>query len=173
MERRTIIIIVGLCVLVLGIPMLFFWEMATAGSCEWTPKESADFEKECCSRTEFDQLHGQFRGFENNEFDSVVVNEYKDSTLISVFKVKVDSFYDSWDKQHKVRDFSIYRKLYTDHIYKFVADKENVYTLRNMQMIVWAQGRFCPDCTMGNYIIDSTAFLHNANPIFKKKGYVF
>lgn len=146
--------------------------LSSCGHCEWTKDERAQFEKECPKKNSFNYLAGEFRGFNKNEFDSVLVIEANGNIVIDSFLVKVDSSYTPWEKEHKVRGFKLERKMFINHSYKFVADSSNIFTLKNMEMVIWARGPFCPECTMGNYNIDSTTFEHNANPCFIKKGFI-
>lgn len=142
----------------------------SCGNCDWSEEERAKFEKECPNEKAFNYLAAQFRGFDNTEFDSVIIEEYKDTNLIKLFKVKVDTSSIPWDKEHKVRSFQIEQKLNTENIYKFIVPGQ-IFLLHTMKMVVWQRGPFCPECTMGDYFIDSVHFEHNANPIFVKKGF--
>jgi hypothetical protein len=144
--------------------------LTSCGNCEWTAEERLKFNKECPKQTVINNLIVEFRGFENNDFDSVLVYEYNDTILAHSFKVKVDTFSSQWEKERKSRNCSINRKLFTNCTYKFIVDSTNIFVLKKMQMIIWAMGPFCPECTMGNYTIDTVNFEHVANPSFFKKS---
>jgi hypothetical protein len=149
--------------------LLFSTLLTSCGSCEWTTEERQKFNDECPKRISIENLNVEFRGFDNKNFDSVLVQEYKDTQLTNSFKVNVDTFSSPWEKNNKSRSCTIDRKLFTNRTYKIIIDSINTYILKNMQMVVWAQGPFCPGCNMGNYTVDTTNFEHDINPTFTKK----
>ena|ERR1700752_2001072 len=151
------------------IPLLCSVLFTACGSCEWTTEERQKFNDECPKRNSFENLFIDFRGFDNNDFDSVLIKEYKDTLLLNSFKIKVDTFSSPWEKKKKSRNCRIDRKFFTNHMYKFIIDSVNTFELKDMKMVVWAKGPFCPECTMGNYVIDTVTFEHDANPSFTKK----
>ena len=56
---------------------------------KWTEKEKIDFECKCTQKDTFSNESIGFKGFENNEFDSVTINEFKDNVLLRSFKISV------------------------------------------------------------------------------------
>ncbi len=55
----------------------------------WTEKEKKNFECKCIQTDTFSNESIGFKGFENDEFDSVTINEFKDTVLLRSFKIFV------------------------------------------------------------------------------------
>jgi hypothetical protein len=152
--------------------LIFFLSFFLA-SCfkQWSPKERKDFELNCAATDTFPGLVIEFRGFVNNDFDSIRVKEYKDTTLLDSFRVFVPRA-NSADELLKQRSTNIGRKMNIKYKYLFIVPGQNPYELDNMKMIMWHQNTERSEgwgCVMGDYTIDGKRFEHNANPTFIKR----
>ncbi len=136
----------------------------------WTDRQKDAF-KTLCSQTEtFNKLCICFIGFNSDEFDSVLVNEYKDHELINSFKVYVFPSQSPDEKTHKERWGTIWQNMNINYRYVFIVPKQKPWELKNMKMIMRAHFTMNSEgygCDMFDYTIDGIRF-KNGNPIFHK-----
>lgn len=138
----------------------------------WTPERKEKFEKECLSSKTFGNVIFIVRGFDDNEFDSILVRHYVDSIPKDSFSLFVDKASGQWERDNKVRTILINRRLSVGDKYEFVIPGQKPYTLSNMKMVVWAQyTKSGPGfgCEMANYTIDTIKFVDRPNPTFVKR----
>lgn len=146
--------------------------LAGAG-CEcgkWSEERRQAFTEECAVTKTFPGLVIAFRGFENEEFDSVLVKEYRDTICLDSFKIFVSPMH---DKARKERHASIGGIMDISHTYHMIISGQEPYVLANMKMVMWAQYTMTSEgwgCVMGDYTIDGVRHEHNANPCFYKRG---
>ena len=139
---------------------------------EWTDEQRKEFDKNCSQTDTFANVIFDFRGFDNNEFDSVLVKEYNDTILVDEFKIFVRQAQSQYDIEQKNRSFLIARTMHTKHTYHFIVPGQEPFVLANMKMVMWAQYTESSEgwgCEMGNYTIDGVRFEYNANPMFIKR----
>src|SRR5688572_6717508 len=127
---RTIILIPGLAASMIGCD----YNSRT----EWTLKQREEFETECSRTDTFNNVVFRFQGFADNEFDSILVKEYKDEILLDSFKIFVSAD-QGHDKERKDRNSTINRTMNIKHEYHFMVPGQKPYELANMKMIMWAQ----------------------------------
>jgi hypothetical protein len=138
----------------------------------WTEKEKKEFE--CtCEKTDTFQINPiEFVGFENNEFDSVLVKEFRDTILLDIFKIYVSKAEDPWGKEHKRRSGSANRTMHTKYLYEFVIPGYRSYILSDMKMIMWPQWSQTSEnygCVMGDFTLDGKQFHHCGNVCIEKR----
>lgn len=141
-------------------------------SSSWTEKQRKDFETMCTQTETFNNVVFQFAGFENSDFDSILIREFDDTVLVDTFKVFVNPYQSHDDSVRKERYTAIERAMNIKFKYQFVIPGEKPYELANMKMIMWAQYTMNSEgwgCVMGQYTIDGEKFEHNANPTFVKR----
>ena len=145
---------------------------ASMASCTWTQKKRDDFAMKCSQTDTIDGITVLFRGFDNNEFDSILIKEYKDTIFLDSFMVFVMPAQSPFDIERKERSSSIDRIMNTKHSYQFFIPGQEPYELANMKMVMWAQYSMCSEgwgCVMGDYTIDGVRFENDANPIIIKR----
>jgi len=138
----------------------------------WTDEQIKSFETKCSQTDTFSNVIFLFNGFDNNEFDSVMVKEYRDTKLLDSFKVFVSPSDNPTDKERKERSATINRKMNIKNKYLFIIPGQKPYELANMKMIMWAQFTMNAEnwaCVMGEYTLDGQKFEHSANPAFIKR----
>jgi hypothetical protein len=138
----------------------------------WTEEQRKAFETQCSKTETFSNVTILFKGFDNNEFDSILVREYNNTTLLDSFKVFVSKSQSPDEKERKERSATISRTMNIKHKYHFIIPGQKPYELANMKMIMWAQYTMNSEgwgCVMGNYTIDGVKFEHDANPTFIKR----
>lgn len=69
----------------------------------WTEEQRKEFETKCAQTDTFNNVVFQFRGFDNSEFDSIWVKEYKDTTFLDSFRVFVWPSQIPYDKERIVQ----------------------------------------------------------------------
>lgn len=138
----------------------------------WTEEERKAFATKCsCTDTIRNEIFA-FRGFENNELDTIQVLEFKDSILLDSFHVIVEPARNAYDLERKERSATIDHLLNIKYKYHFILSDEKPYVLENMKMVMWPQYTQKSEgwgCRMGDYTIDGVRFEHNANPTFIKR----
>lgn len=137
----------------------------------WSEKKRNKFKQECAATETFNSLVVLFKGFGNEEFDSVTVNEFKDSALINSFKIDVDPATSPYDIENKNRMATISRTMNINHKYYFIIPGQAPYKLANMKMVMWAQFSMLSEnwgCVMGDYTLNGERFEHSANPVLRK-----
>lgn len=156
-------------------PVLFLFSITLLTSCfnrHWSEKQRNEFKQECDQTETFTSMIVLLKGFDNNEFDSVIVNEYKDSILIRSFKIYADSATSPYDVENKNRTATISRTMNINYNYHFIIPGQQPYKLENMKMIMWAQFTMLSEgwgCEMGDYTLDGIRFEHSANPVLRKE----
>ena len=138
----------------------------------WSAEQRKEFDTKCSQTDTFNNIVFQFRGFDNNEFDTIVVKDYKDTVLVDSFKVFVGPAQYPYEKERKERYATIDRTMNVKHKYHFIIPGQRPYELANMKMIMWAQYTMTSEgwgCVMGTYTIDGLRFEHDANPTFIKR----
>jgi hypothetical protein len=133
----------------------------------WTEKEIEDFKCKCELTDTFNNIVILFKGFESNEFDSVLIKEFKDNTLLDSFKIYVFPSQSPYDIEHKERSGTINRTMNTKHKYEFILPGQRPYELANMKMILWSM---YPGygCKMGSFTLDGIKYQNNGNPEIRK-----
>jgi len=146
--------------------------LTCCGNSQWSDEKRKKFETECSQTQTFNNVIFQFRGFDNNEFDSIMVKEYNGSTISDSFKIFVSPAQSPSEKERKERSATISREMNIKYNYQFIIPGQEPYVLANMKMIMWAQYTMNSEgwgCVMGNYTIDGIKFEHDANPTFTKR----
>lgn len=141
----------------------------------WTAEDRKKFEAECLLTETFNNVVFLFRGFDNNEFDSITVKEYKDSVLLDSFKVFVRPAQSPTDKEIKERRVTIDRPMNVKYRYHFIVPGQRPYELVDMKMVMWAQYTMTSEgwgCEMADYTIDGEKFEDRPNPTFLKRDAV-
>lgn len=136
----------------------------------WTKEQRKEFENNCSQTDTFNNVVFQFRGFDNNEFDSIWVKEYNDTILLDSFRVFVCPAQSH--KERKERFATIERTMNINYKYHFIMPGQKPYELANMKMIMWVQYTMTSEgwgCIMGDYTIDGVRFEQNASPTFIKR----
>lgn len=157
---------------IITVVSLLTFSLTSCFNTSWTEEQSKEFETKCSQTDTFNNVVFQFRGFDNSEFDSIWVKEYKDSTLVDSFRVFVWPSQNPYDKERKERSATIERTMNIKNKYHFLLPGQKPYELANMKMIMWAQYTMTSEgwgCVMGDYTIDGVRFEHNANPTFIKR----
>lgn len=158
--------------LIFPLALLMITLTACPFSRDWTEEERAAFRANCAATDSVTNIVVQFRGFRNEEFDSVLVREYsRDSVLVDTFKLYVWPAQSPGDIQRKNRSARIDRWLKLDHTYAFCAGDRKPFILSDLQMVMWSQYTMDGEgwgCVMGDYKIDGEHFEHDANPTFVK-----
>lgn len=146
--------------------------MTSCFSNSWTEKQRKEFEIKCALTDTFYNISFQFKGFGNNEFDSILVKEFKEKVLLDSFNVFVRPGKSLSDKEGKKRSAIIERTMNTMYTYYFMIPKQKPYEFKNMKMIMWPQYTMTSEgwgCVMGSYTIDGKRFENNENPVFIKR----
>ncbi|AWH86681.1 hypothetical protein HYN59_16910 [Flavobacterium album] len=113
-----------------------------------------------------------FKGFDNSEFDSIVVQEYNNAVLLDSFKMHVRPAENPLDVENKMRSGSTDRFFNVNYQYHFLIPGQKPFILANMKMVMWSQFTMFSEgygCVMGDYTIDGIHFEHDGNPTFKKR----
>jgi hypothetical protein len=138
----------------------------------WTEKEIKDFECQCAKTDTFKNIVVLFNGFESNEFDSVLIKEYKDRTLTDSFKIFVFPSESPWDKEHKSRSGTISRTMNIKYDYDFIIPGQKPYRLSNIKMIVKPQWTMFSEgygCEPGDFMLDGVKYENVGNPQITKR----
>jgi len=138
----------------------------------WSEKQRKEFESKCSQTETFSNVSIQFKGFDNNEFDSIMVKEYNNTDVLDSFKVFVFPAQSPDEKERKERSATINRTMNIKYKYHFIIPGQKPYELANMKMIMWAQFTMNSEgwgCVMGNFTIDGVKYEHDANPTFVKR----
>lgn len=120
----------------------------------------------------FGSLIVLLKGFDNSEFSSITVNEYKDTTLIGSFVIEADPAISAYDVENKNRMATISRTMNIRNNYHFIIPGQKPYKLENMKMVMWAQFSMLSEgwgCVMGEYTLDGVRYEHSANPVLRKE----
>ena len=132
----------------------------------WSEQEKKDFECKCAQTDTFGNSIVMFKGFDNKEFDSILIREYKDTTLLNSFKIFVWPAQSPSDKEQKIRSGTISRTLKIKYKYTFIVPGQKPYELSDMKMIMWAQWTQTSEgygCVMGDFSLDGVKFKHEGN----------
>jgi len=103
MRRLTIVFLISYIAL----------SMTSCFSSSWTEKQRKEFETNCSLTDTFNNVSFQFKGFDNDEFDSIMVKEFKDTALLDSFNVFVWPAQSPSDKERKERWATIERTMNT------------------------------------------------------------
>jgi len=139
----------------------------------WSEDDREEFEAECTNTKTFRGNVFSFRGFDDTEFSSVSVVEYKGTTPIDTFRMPVSPAGGDFDREHKRRTGSTDREMRVDYTYHFLIPGQAPYILSDMKMIVWSQYTMFSEgygCVMGNCTIDGVRFEQDGNPEFVKRN---
>ncbi len=142
--------------------------ITTACNHKWTEQERKNFETKCAKTDSVHDMVVNFKGFENSDFDSVVVRELDGTVLADSFKLFVSPSYEAGG----TRSAHIERPLCLKQGYQFVVRGQKPYELANMKIVMWAQYTMSSEgwgCVMGDYSIDGKHFEHDANQTFEKR----
>lgn len=152
--------------------LITLFSLTSCFNTSWTPEQRKEFETKCNQTDTVHNLVCLFYGFHNNEFDSILIREYQDTTLLDSFKVFVWPAQSPSDIKRKERSATIRQGLNIKNNYHFIIPGQKPYVLANMKMIMWAQYTMAGEgwgCEMGDYTIDGVRFEHNSNPTFEKR----
>ncbi len=155
------------------IPFCFLLLLFLVTGCftHWSDEERAEFEAKCASTKTFDNEGFLFRGFDNAEFDSIVIKEYQGQVLLDSFKMYVSPSVTPYDVEYKCRSGSFDREMNIDYTYHFLIPGYEPYVLADMEMVMWPQYTMMSEgwgCIMGNYTVDGVRFEDNG-PEFVKR----
>jgi len=123
----------------------------------WTAEEKQRFETECLGRTTVEDLSIELKGFDDGDFDSISIQEFKNNIIIDSFKVAIRKSGTPDEKKNKIRFASIDRTFNLKHLYKFIIPGQEPYELTNMKMVVTDQYTMQGEghgCHMDEYTID-------------------
>lgn len=137
----------------------------------WSDEQRKEFET-TCTQTESFHAIVKFKGFDNNEFDSIWVKQFKDSICLDSFRVFVPPAKSTYDRGRKERSVQIERPLQVQCTYHFVIPGHKPYELADMKMIMWAQYTQFSEgwgCVMGDYTLDGMHYTHDASPTLIKR----
>jgi hypothetical protein len=134
-------------------------------------REAKEAETKCSNTEIFNNVIFHFSGFEDQDFDTVTVKEYKDTLLLNTFNLFVGPALGSYDQQRKVRLVAIKQDMNIKNRYLFIVPGKNPYELSNMEIKAW--GAYGPDyvewhCMMVNYILDGVRYEGKPNVTFTK-----
>ena len=135
----------------------------------WSDKEINDFDCKCRKNDTFQLGIVYFNGFDNTEFDSIQIKEFKNNILIDSFKIFVEPAKNGMQK----RSATIQRTMHTNYKYEFIINKEKPYELSNMEMIMWSEWTNDSEnygCEMGNYTLDGLTFKEQGNLNINKRN---
>ncbi len=138
----------------------------------WTEEEMKNLKKKCSETDSFNDMIVLFHGFENSEFDSVLIKEYKDTLLLGSFRVFVWPAESPDDKRDKDRSATIDRTMNINYRYEFVVPGQRPYELKDMKMVIWSQETENSDgygCVMGDFTLDDVVFEQIGNPSIIKR----
>lgn len=145
--------------------------LLTLQSCfhHWTEKEKEEFKLKCSQTDTLTSLSFSMTGYNFDEIDTILVRELNDGKIIDTFSIFINQA--SFDRTRNRYSGNIERPMPLKHTYQFVVDGRPVHEIKNMKMMMWAQWTMNSEgygCVMGDYIIDTTRYEHNANPDFIK-----
>jgi hypothetical protein len=100
----------------------------------WTEEERKKFETQCLNSATIDYLSIEVTGFDDNEFDTIIVREFTQDILTDSFYVDVRKSYTTSDKDNKIRHGSIDRTIKLNCVYKFFIPGQKPYQLSNIKM---------------------------------------
>ena len=138
----------------------------------WTAEERQKFENECLSETTVDNLSLKLKGFDDVDFDSILVKEFKDDIIIDSFKVSIRKSGTPDDKKNKIRYASINRTFNLTHLYKFIISGQEPYELTNMKMAVTNEFTMQGEghgCRLNEYAINGKQSEQEQTITFEKK----
>jgi len=142
----------------------------------WTAQQRVEFELQCTQTDTFHHLSLQFVGFDDNEFDSIRVEEYRDTVFIDSFNIFVSQANRPFEKESRVRSATIDRTMNVHHNYIFSIPSQEPYVLANMKMVMWAQYTMFSEgwgCLMGDYTLDGVRFEQHPIPTFIKRAHIW
>lgn len=149
--------------------LLFFIVLTGCFNNRWTDKQRKQFETKCSQTETFNNISIKFRGFDNSEFESILVKEFNGNLLLDSFRVFAKPGQNAYNKE---RSATIERTMNIKYKYLFIIPGQEPYELANMKMVMWSQWTMTSEgygCVMGEYTIDGAKFEHNANPTFIKR----
>ena len=138
----------------------------------WTAEERQKFENECLSTKTVDNLSIKLKGFDDGDFDSILVKEFKDNIIIDSFKVSISNAATPDEKSNKIRWASIDRTFNLKYVYKFIIPGQEPYELTNMKMVVTDEYTMQGEghgCHMDEYTIDGKHSEKGRTMTFEKK----
>jgi hypothetical protein len=144
---KHIIILIAILILSLGF-----------SSCRWSEKKKKEFECECKETKIINGLVVLIQGFEKDNIDSVLIEEYNANIKLDSFRIKIDN---------KLGQFYINKQLNVSYKYQFIFPNNNVHVLENMEMIMWPQWTNINEdygCIMGNFTLDGIVYKKTGNP---------
>jgi len=140
----------------------------------FTEQELKEFKCKCLKTDTFYDKIVLFTGFDNNEFNSVLIKEYNDETLLDSFKIHVSPSGSPWQKEHKQRIGTISRTMNVKYNYHFIIPGQKPYVLSDMKMILWPECLHVSKgygCKMGDFRIDGVRYEQVTNPNIKKRNW--
>lgn len=127
-------------------------------------------ESECSNTNKVPDPVILLNGFDNKEFDSILVKEYNGASLLDSFKVFVFPYRDI-DSVSKERIISLSRPLNIHNRYLFMVPGQTPYELANMKMDVLEEETMTSTvylCELNEYTIDGVKN-YRGNPQFIKR----
>ena len=163
-----------LFILAISIVTLFFLQTSCSNSNyeHWTEERIKNFQKICSETDTFNNIVILFRGFDNSEFDSVLMKEYNDTLLVDSFRIFVWPAESPYDKREKKRWTAIERTMNINNRYEFIVSGQKPYELKNMKMVIWSQDTENSNgygCEMGDFTLDGVEFKQVGNPTILKR----
>ncbi|MBN8675372.1 MAG: hypothetical protein J0L56_14675 [Chitinophagales bacterium] len=139
----------------------------------WTEEEINAFTKECAETDTITNLHIVLRGFENSEFDSILIKEYKNTVLIDSFKVLAWPTESSSDKIEKQRSAAVFRAMNINYRYELIIPGQQPYELKEMKIMIHSAETENSDgyiCEMRAFTLDGVRFIDDGNPVLLKRN---
>jgi hypothetical protein len=133
----------------------------------WTDEQRKAFQFKCNHTDSVTDLGVSFIGFSNAAFDSVLIKEFKEKTVVDSFKIFVRAADGSWERENKVRYAEIGQTLCIHHTYQFIVPGQKPYELANMKMVMWPTYSMSSEnynCEMGDYTLNGTRFTNVGGP---------
>lgn len=138
----------------------------------WTEEEISAFAKECAETDTITNLHIILRGFENSEFDSILIREYKNTALIDSFKVFARPAEGPFEKREKESSAPVFRTMNINYRYEFIIPGQQPYELKEMKMMIHSAETENSDgyiCEMIAFTLDGVKFIDDGNPVLVKR----
>jgi hypothetical protein len=138
----------------------------------WTDEQRKEFKIKCSQTKTFNSLVFSLRGFDDNEFDSILVKEFNGNQLLRSFNVYIFPAQSPQQKDRKERWGTINQILNINYTYRFIIPGKNLcWDLTDMKMIMRAHYTNNSEgwgCDMYDYTINGHRFPDSGNPTFYK-----
>lgn len=137
----------------------------------WTDEQRDNFEKECAQSDSLYNYGVSFIGFEDKEFDSVVVMEFKDTGLVDSFKLFVFPSQNPYEREKKERSSHAIEAMNINNKYHFMVPAQT-FELTNMKKIMHPQYSETSEgwgCVLGSYTVDGIKIEGNRSIEFIKR----